>query len=163
MQTHKIFQIQFTKLFFLHPWFQFNWTHLLKQVSNMWWDSIFLWYWKRNSCQFFNELFLAAAFPRCDSNHQFIVHDSDCKNITFWWVKVFEKWLDWHIEWSSNVLFGSDLLITDNRETKICNFPYLISSQDIGRLQITMNDAHLHEILDSFYDLGHDWACNVFS
>ena len=58
---------------------------------------------------------------------------------------------------------GSDFLPAADGKTEISYFPDLLSPQDVGRLDVPVDDSHGHEVLGGLDNIRHDGGSRLLS
>lgn len=152
-ETYKVVYFKIHEFFLWHTIVSVRRTHFFKQKFYRWGYFVLLRKTKRYCIHFSNELFFWFRLPRSNSNHHFIKDHPYWKDVTLWWITVPKQRLQRHIKGSSYVLPRFDLVFGRDSKAKISYFPILRSFENVGWLDISMNDSHLKEILSGIYNL----------
>lgn len=111
----------------------------------------------------FSQLFLSFSSPWSFSHKHFIVYDTKCPNIAFEAVFIIIKSFRWHIDWTSNIV-GRILFRINafHSKAKVSNFNLMMWNEDIGRLEISVNDIVFGDLIVAINDLCHQFHSFIF-
>ena len=112
---------------------------------------------------FLKKLILSSAFPGGSSRQHFIQNDSHGEDVSFVGIMISGQGLQRHVKGSSYVDSVFELEPSLDSKAKICNFPFISDSENVSRLEVTMDDSFLNKILVSWEDLLHDLNCHTLS
>lgn len=110
-----------------------------------------------------SQLFLSFGSPWGFSHKHFKVDDTECPNIAFETVFIVIKSFRWHVNWTSNIVrrifFRIDAF---HSKTKVSNFNLMMWNEDIGRLEISVNDTVFRDLIVTINDLSHQLHGLIF-
>jgi hypothetical protein len=103
------------------------------------------------------ELFLVTGFPWSVALDHLIENHTQGEDVALARVVALFQRLRRHVERSSNVDAILEAVLRFHCEAQIRNFPFVPYSQDVGRLQISVDHSFFKEILESGKDLLHNF------
>ncbi len=112
---------------------------------------------------FLSKLFFGLVFPRGSSCEHFVQYYAHCKYVSFVWVIISGEGLKGHVKWSTNVDSVFELLFGFDGKPKVSDFPLVADSQDVGWLEVAMNDSFLKKVLVCGEYLLHNLDCHALS
>ena len=62
-----------------------------------------------------------------------------------------------HIKWWPQHRLSQVLIAHHLTKPKVCNFSDPIMTQDVGQLQVTMQDLMIKQVMETIYDLAKDF------
>ena len=103
-----------------------------------------------------SQILLSFGSPRSFSRQHFVVDDPECPNVTFEAVLIFIKSFRGHVDGTAHVVGRiSSAVGLLHGKSKICNFDFPCSQEDVGRLEVSVYDSLVLNLVVPVDDLVH--------
>lgn len=109
----------------------------------------------RHHSQGSQKLWFVPSLPRWIAKQHFVEHDSDRPDIALCRVRTLFKDLRRHVYWTAHAALehlGSEI-VNILRESEICDFVDAVLDENVGRLQVSVDNFFLHELCEAREDL----------